>query len=224
MAKVNFTAGRLADFKCPPDKAQAFLWDSTAPGLGLRATPAGKPAYIFQSEFLGRTIRMTIGGTDARTIADARIKARELQALIDDGRDPREVKAQATAADVAKRQLARSENTLVSEAWAHYIEERRGLWGDHHYNDHIAKAKAGGEPSLRGTRGRGVTIAGPLYPLMQMRLSELDAATIEAWAATEAKTRPTASRLAWRLLKVFLGWCAEQKEYAAALPAMNPWS
>lgn len=222
MAKVNFTASRLAAFKCPPEKTQAFLWDSTAPGLGLRATPTGKPAYIFQSEYQGRTLRMTIGGTDARSIPDARVKARELQALIDDGRDPRTVKAEVTAADVAKRELVQSETITVRDAWSHYIAERRSMWGERHYNDHIAKAKAGGVPSIRGTRGRGVTIAGPLYPLMELRLHDLDATTIEKWAAIEATSRPTAARLAWRLLKVFLGWCAEQKEYKLVVPASNP--
>lgn len=222
MAKVNFTAGRIAAFKCPPEKTQAFLWDSAAPGLGLRATPSGKPAYIFQSEYQGRSLRMTIGGADARSIADARVKARELQSLIDDGRDPRAVKAELTAADLAKRQQARAEGVTVRDAWDHYIAERRSKWGELHYNDHIAKAKAGGLPSARGTRGRGVTIAGPLYPLMHLKLSELDAPTIEAWASAEASSRPTAARLAWRLLKVFLGWCAEQQQYAQILPSTNP--
>ena len=49
MAKVNFTAGRLADFTCPADKDQAFLWDSKAPGLALRVTAQGARAYIFGS-------------------------------------------------------------------------------------------------------------------------------------------------------------------------------
>ena len=55
MAKIAFTAGRVAGFKCSPDKKQAFLWDVTAPGL--RATPAGKPAYVFQGEFQQKTFR-----------------------------------------------------------------------------------------------------------------------------------------------------------------------
>jgi integrase len=94
--------------------------------------------------------------------------------------------------------------------------------GDRHDQDHERLSKAGGEAAKRGTRGRGVTIAGPIYPLLALRLRDLDAPTIEAWAAREAKTRPTAARLAWRLLKAFLGWCAEQPEYAAMLPAANP--
>ena len=57
MAKIAFTAGRVSGFKCPPEKKQAFLWDATAPGLGLRATPAGKPAYVFQSVNKGKDPR-----------------------------------------------------------------------------------------------------------------------------------------------------------------------
>mgnify|MGYP002661601477 CR=1 FL=1 len=53
-------------------------------------------------------------------------------------------------------------------------------------------------------------------------LRDLTARVIEAWAAREAQTRPTAARLAWRLLKAFLGWCAEQPEYAPVLPSVNP--
>ncbi len=39
---------------------------------------------------------------------------------------------------------------------------------------------------------------------------------------TRGAARPTAARLAWRLLKAFLGWCAEQPEYAPVLPSTNP--
>ena len=79
--KSPFTAPRVAAFKCPADKAQAFLWDGTAAGLGLRATPAGKPAYVFQSEFQGKSIRLTIGGPDSWSIPKAQEKARELLLL-----------------------------------------------------------------------------------------------------------------------------------------------
>lgn len=44
MAKVAFTAGRVNGFKCPAEKVQAFLWDATAPGLGLRVTARGTAA------------------------------------------------------------------------------------------------------------------------------------------------------------------------------------
>lgn len=78
MAKINFTAGRVSGFQCPEGKAQAFLWDTGAPGLGLRVTPNGQPAYVFQSVYEGKTIRQTIGSPDVWSIDRVRVKAREL--------------------------------------------------------------------------------------------------------------------------------------------------
>ena len=218
MAKVNLTRPKVDGFKCPAGKAQAFLWDTAQPGLGLRVTPAGKPAYIFQSLFEGRTVRLTIGSPDAWTIPDAQARARELQRQIDEGRDPREVKAAATAADVASREDAKRQTVTVAEAWAAYLLERRPHWGERHYLDHVAKAAPGGVP---GKRSKSLQ-AGILAPLMAKPLRDLDTATIEAWAAREAKTRPTSARLAWRLLKAFLGWCAEQPAYAGTVSDKNP--
>ena len=45
MARINLTAGRIRDFGT--DKAQAFLWDTEAPGLAIRATASGSRAFIF---------------------------------------------------------------------------------------------------------------------------------------------------------------------------------
>jgi integrase len=222
MPKVAFTAGRVAGFKRPVGKSQAFLWDATQPGLGLRGTPSGKPSYVFQSVFQGKTIRVTIGGTDAWSIPQAQEKARELQRQIDEGRDPREVKAATIAVDVANREANREQGLTVRDVWAVYIDERRPHWGGLHYRDHIDKAKPGGLPSGRRGGGKQLTQPGPLAPLMPMALRDLDAATIEAWAAKEGQTRPSSARLAWRLLTVFLTWCAEQPAYASLLPDKNP--
>ena len=222
MAKIAFTAGRVSGFKCPPDKKQAFLWDVTAPGLGLRSTPAGKPAYVFQGVYQGKDLRITIGSPAAWSIPDAQAKARELQRLIDEGKDPRDLKRDALAAQAEKQAAAAVQAVTVGEVWAAYLEARRPYWGERHYLDHIALVRAGGEKTNRGTRGRGVTIAGPLHPLLALALCDLTAPVIEAWAAREAQTRPTAARLAWRCLKAFLSWCAEQPEYAPVLPSVNP--
>ena len=229
MAKIAFTAGRVSGFKCPPDKKQAFMWDVTAPGLGLRTTPAGKPAYVFQGVYQGKDIRLTIGSPAAWSIPDAQAKARELQRLIDEGKDPRDLKREAVAATKAQAEAliaaaaeAASQAVTMGEAWGAYVAERTPHWGDLHRNDHARLTRAGGEAAKRGTRGRGVTVAGPLHPLLALPLRDLTAPVIEAWAAHEAQTRPTAARLAWRLLKAFLGWCAEQPEYAPVLPSVNP--
>ena len=231
--RVRLTAGRVDAFTCPTDKPQAFLWDTDTPTLALRATPTGRKTYIFESRLNGATIRINIGTLADWPIEKARIKAQGLKMLVDGGTDPRELErdrqtaaVEKKAADAAKVEAdkvqAAAHALTTGEVWAVYLAERRPHWGALHYADHIRLAKAGGLPANRGTRGRGVTIAGPLHPLMALPLRNLDAPTIEAWAAHEAKTRASAARLAWRCLKVFLGWCSEQPAYAALLPAKNP--
>ena len=218
--KVAFTAGRVTGFKCPPGKAQAFLWDASTPGLGLRATPAGKPAYIFQGEFQDKTIRITVGSPSAWSIPQAQGKARELQRQIDEGRDPRSLKRDALAAEAERRAAEAAQGVTVGEAWGQYLEARKPQWGGRHYAEHLLLVKAGGVPSNRAVNG--VTRPGILHPLAGLPLRELKAPVIEAWAAREGKTRPAAARLAWRCLKAFLTWCAEQPEYAPILPSVNP--
>ncbi|RYH26770.1 MAG: preprotein translocase, partial [Alcaligenaceae bacterium] len=114
--------------------------------------------------------------------------------------------------------LAAKEETTVETAWTAYIEARKDAWGDRHYADHKALAKAGGVPAKRGTSGKGETIAGPLYPLMAKRLADLTPGVVETWALEQGRARPTYGRLAWRCLKAFLAWCAEEDDYKALVP------
>jgi integrase len=169
---------------------------------------------------------MTIGSPESWSIPQAQEKARELQRLIDEGHDPRDLKRDRIAAVGEKKVAAAAQvkadkvqAATVGEVWAVYIEERKFQWGDLHYRDHIRKAARGSEPFKRGT---GITQPGPLFPLMALPLRDLTAPVIEAWAAREALTRATSAHLAWRCLKVFLGWCEEQPAYAGMLPAKNP--
>lgn len=217
MSKVPFTAPRVAAFKCPADKSQAFLWDQRTPGLGLRTTPQGKPAFVFQGAYQGKDVRITIGSPDAWTITDAQAKARELQRLIDEGRDPRELKRQAIATEKAARDEEAANAMTVGAAWKTYLEERRPHWGVRNYQDHTRLAAVGGEPRKR--RAGVVTKAGPLAELMPLRLTDLTAARVEQWAAKEAQDRPARVRLAQRLLKAFLRWAESQPNMAGRVDA-----
>ena len=221
-SRVRLTAGRLADFACQPGKSQAFLWDTDTPALALRVTPTGRKTYVFESRLHGSTIRVNIGTAAEWSLEAARTKAQGLKMMVDCGTDPREVERQQQAAQAAQKAAAVVKAVAVEKAWTAYLDDRRQHWGDRHYQDHEKLARAGGATANRGTRGRGVTIDGPLRPLMAMRLQDLTAPAIEAWAAEQAKTRPTPARLSWRLLRAFLAWCAEHPEYSAVVPAQNP--
>jgi integrase len=222
MAKVNFTAGRVADFKCEVGKGQSFLWDTTAPGLGLRATEKGAKSYMFQAKLNGQAIRITIGSPAIWDIDKARFEARRLKVLIDSGQDPRQVKTDELEAKQAARdakdaeKIARQtkevrELVTLGDVWPEYIAERMQLWSDLHYKDHVRIIQAGG---AQRTRSPKLTEPGPLASLVNVRLVDLTMARIEAWAKVEGAMRPTRARLALRLLKACLFWCAAHPLYA----------
>lgn len=118
MAKINFTAARVAAHMCHEGKSQSFLWDSRAPGLGLRATANGSKSYIFQSKLNGATVRVTVGDALNWTIEQAQERARELQSsFFDRGIDPREHALKERAADDARKAEARRQDARFGDAW-----------------------------------------------------------------------------------------------------------
>ncbi|MEM8514443.1 integrase [Massilia sp. MP_M2] len=230
MAKVKFTAGRVADFPMFEGERLSFLWDAEAPGLGLRATPSGGKSYIFQAKIRGQVVRLKIGDPEAWAIPAARAEARRLKVIIDNGQDPRQVKADGIAADQAERMAkaaavaataaAAVRNSMtLGDVWPLYIADRAPQWGERHAADHLRMIKPGGEPRLRSNKK--VTEPAPLASLAGVRLVDLTAHRIEAWARTEAVTRPTSARLAWRMLKACLNWCTEHPVYGDIIEA-NP--
>lgn len=214
MHRVRLTPSRIQSFSCPADKQQAFLRDAEQPGLGVRAT-AGAKVFIFQGKLAGQAIRMTIGDVSTWTLQDARARARELKTIIDQGRDPRQVVAETTAADMAARKKAEQDKTPALVAWEAYIKARAPRWSARHKADHEAMAREGGEAITRGRR-RGMAStkeAGILRPLLSLPLAMIDRDAVAAWADAEAARRPTRARLALSLLSTFLTWCKDQPQY-----------
>lgn len=122
MQRIRLTPGRIQSFSCPAGKQQAFLRDAEQPGLGVRAT-AGAKVFIFQGKLAGQVIRMTIGDVSTWTLQEARARARELKTAVDQGRDPRVIKAEAQAADAAKRESAKRERQALAEAQKYTLEK-----------------------------------------------------------------------------------------------------
>lgn len=210
--------GLIERLSCPDGQLKAFLRDKDVTGLRVRVTANGAKAFVYEAKLNGKAISKTLGKFPIMSIDEAKDAARLLAKTVKtDKADPRELARQQQAAKdaqtaaIAATQIAQA--LTVKDAWDVYVLERKPHWGDRHYADHLKMAGAGGKPAKRGTSGRKVTIAGPIYPLLSHRLIALTPATIEAWAATEAITRPTYGRLAWRCLKAFLGWCSEQEAY-----------
>ncbi|TDG02096.1 DUF4102 domain-containing protein [Paraburkholderia guartelaensis] len=220
MARVKFTAARVRDYVCEPGRQQSFLWDSEAVGLALRATAKGTRSYVFQACLSdGREFRMTIGKPRDWDIAHAREEARRLQRLIDAGRDPREEKKATAEADRATAEVRRStekrKSASVAEVWRSYLDAHKAKWSERHHRDHLNLAQAGGEPKKRG---QGLTVAGPLAPLMTLTLSDLSPERIATWLHSEAQDRPTNAEQCYRKLRAFVRWCNEHAEYSGIVP------
>ncbi len=216
---------------CPDGVPFVLLRDADKKGLRLRVTKAGGKHWQFETRINGKLFTRALGEWPAVSIGDARAEAHRLRGLTELGTDPRElerqqqaakdaIEAAAEAAKAAQSDAAKLAAVTAAEAWAAYLDERRPHWGERHYADHLKLSSNGGEKPKN--RRKGLTQAGPLSPLLALPLRDLKAAAIEAWAAEQAKTRPTQARLAWRCLKAFLNWCAEQSQYASVLPSVNP--
>lgn len=216
MARVNFTAGRVAEFQCTADKSQAFLWDAKAHGLALRVTGKGARAYVFQSRLNGQSVRLTIGDPSVWSIADAQAEARRFQGLLDQGRDPRLEKAAHSAKEAAERHAKRAARLRMEvtglEAWAAYCEDRRPSWGDRTHFDHLEFAKPAGKSKRKPF---APTKPGPLHALLSMPLAAIDGEAFHAWVTREVKTRRTAAQHGFRLLRTFLSWCSQHPDYQA---------
>jgi integrase len=229
--KENFTPERVAGYACEPGRQQSIYWDKKQQGLGLRVTASGGKAYVFEGRLFGKTVRITIGAPEAWPLeryvttdretgekierVGARQEAARLKALMDRDIDPREEKAEQRAAHEARKLEARRKDATVREAWFDYLDAHRSKWSERHMLDHERLAQAGGQEKKRGS---GVTVAGPLAPLMSLRLSDLDAERVASWLHDEAASRPTNAEQSYRKLRAFIRWCGERPDYRGLVP------
>ena len=191
MAKrENFTAERVAAFKCQQGKQQSIYWDGKSPGLGLRVTSAGAKSYVFETSMHNKTIRVTIGDVRTWTIGKAQAEARRLRTLTDQGIDPRLERVKQRARVAAEHAEIKRNVVTLGDAWEEYLKARKAKWSDRTYKDHVRLSSMGGADKKIG---KGETKAGPLAELMPLRLAELSGIRIAEWLIEESKTRPTSA-------------------------------
>ena len=221
-AAHDLTHGLLERAACPDALPFVLVRDSDKKGLRLRITKSGGKRWQFETRIKGKLFTRALGEWPAVSIDQAKTEAHRLRGLTATGQDPRELERQeaadkvaaikfAAAADAHQAQQEAAQAVTLGDIWQPYIEARRTRWGTLHLADHIRLSAAGGVPRKRG---EGLTVPGPLHSLMAVRLVDLSASKVTAWAQREALTRPTPARLSWRLLRAFLTWCSEQPEYA----------
>jgi integrase len=199
---------RAVDATKPTEK-RIFVWDTEVKGFGLQVLPSGIKSYVFQYRTPEcKTRRATIGKHGTLTADQARVKAREMQRRVLDGRDP-----------LAEKREARTATTVGAVLDAY-----------------LASAKfAEKAPSTQAIdRGRSHR---HLRPLLGKKLAgKLKAEDVrrafrdirDGKTATDEKTRPRGraivkggegtARSAVRLLRAILSW-AQQEGLISANPA-----
>ncbi len=223
----SFTAPRVSNFKCAAGKKQTIFWDGETRGLGLRVTSAGAKSYVFETRLNGKTLRITIGDVQTYTVKAAQRIATEYKAQTDKGINPRQVVADGlaekqaardakAAADAAAQTEAQRRGLTLGEVWPLYINARKSKWSAGHLQNHLTLTAIGGEPKKRGI---GLTVAGPMAPLMPLALADLTGARIAAWIEQEAAVRPTNTAQSYRLLRAFIRWAADIPAYSGIIAA-----
>lgn len=208
--RVHLTNERIRKLTPPSGKQAVYVFDDNPKHLSVRVTPAGAKAFVYSGKLNGTPLRITIGSPDSWNLDDARAEARRLQTIVDDGRDPRQVKAEITAADEAARaaaaerkraaeQDAQRQKLTMGEAWAVYVEKRTPKWRPRTLQDHV----------------KLMLPSGVLHALASLPLADITPATVAAWLDSETQRRATQAALGYRVLRAFLNWCAEQPEYAS---------
>lgn len=229
MPRQRLTLPRIAAFK---PKSDGFLWDEDVPQLAVRARASGSKSFVFQGGLAYVDIRITIGSVDVWTIEAAREEARRYQRMIDDGKDPREVlrqdaearkaeeAARQSAAEAQRKELQRQAVT-VGEAWAAYVAARSHKWGDSHKRDHAKAIRPGGERITRGRKkGQGeFSLPGMVHSLLAEPLKDLTPERITTWMQANNARGATEAAKNFRLVRAFLGWCAERSDYAGLVRA-----
>jgi integrase len=123
-----------------PESAERFLWDLDVPGFGLRVTPQGTKAFVYQYRMRGEknSKRYTIGRYGAWTVDQARERCRELVQVVSRGAHPRDAAKDAVAdRERAKAKAQEREFGAVADRW---LESYRTFKGKPRRNSSVKAA------------------------------------------------------------------------------------
>ena len=97
MPTINLTATGVERAK-PLKTGRRELWDSVVPGFHVRITERGTKTYAVMARLHGKQFRMALGRHGIVGLAEARQRARDILAVVETGKDPRDDKRSAREA------------------------------------------------------------------------------------------------------------------------------
>ena len=209
--KISLSVSKIAQLCAEDGKSQTIYWDAKTPNLGLRVTQSGNKAFIFETWFNGKTLRMTIGGVNSWSISQAQAEARRLKVLTDQGIDPREQREELKAKSLANQ----LRDLSALDIWDEYLNVKKASWGDRHYQDHIDMVRVGGDVITRGRKSGDslIKLPGILRGLLSNPLNKISRDSVATWLGVESQKRPARARIALSALKAFITWAGDQTKY-----------
>jgi integrase len=188
MPRASLTAVSVERLK-PPRLGQIEYYDRRLPGFGVRVSHGGSKSWFLMTRLDGRLLRVTLGKYPAMSLADAREQARDAARVASEGKDPREIKAQAKR----KRQVER-QNTFSACA-ADFLEK------------HIQRRL---RPSTEREYRRILTGSDTWHwqdkPIAQLTKRDV----LDVLEAIDRRGSPGAAKRALVYLRSFFNWCAER--------------
>ncbi len=196
-----------------PGKGDYFVWDGdhdqAVAGFGLKVTPAGGKAYVFQYRMTRPgmtkqmpTRRITLGKHGKLTPDQARKEAKRLAALVTQGTDPRQTELDTMAAeDEAKRQ-AEVKTKLEGEL---AFEKVAGRWLEHY--------KIGHRPRSYG-QAKLVIDKHLTPPLRGKPLPAITRAHIQAILDGIPARQLASRRTVYAYASIFFGWALQRGDIA----------
>ncbi len=111
MPRLNVSNCKAAKYE-GDGKSRWVMWDDELRGFGLRVYPSGRKAFVLSYRFAGRKRLYTMGNFGLWTPDAARKEARRLLVLVEQGKDPKDFRDQAslkkaTFADLAQEYTER---------------------------------------------------------------------------------------------------------------------
>ena len=191
-AKVNLTDRLLKSLK--PGKQPFEVMDSQVGGLGIRVMPTGVKTFILRRRYLGskQPARRSLGTYGDMSLAQAREKAREWNALVKKGIDPAiEERRRRQAAIEAEKQRQTSTFGAAFEA---YLERK------------ASKLKSG--PDIEREMRR------ECKSWMALPLADIGPATVKAAIqAVIDRGAPTNAHFLLAVLRAFFNWVIDSGDF-----------
>ena len=158
----SFTRAAVARMRCGPGQAEAFFWDASCRGLGLRALSSGKRSWVYQyRDEHRRTRRIVLGDVSAVSLEAARDAARKHAASVTQGANPSvQRKSKRAAASVLDMVEAYLRHAKARQRPRSYKETERHL-RQHSASLHHDRAETVGRRDIAALLERVVKDSGP---------------------------------------------------------------